>query len=64
MSTPVVSIAGALTGIGRVAAAMFAPEGARVVASGRRDKQGQELAAPSRSGYYGYRHGHTLHQHR
>jgi NAD(P)-dependent dehydrogenase (short-subunit alcohol dehydrogenase family) len=45
MSSPVVLITGALTGIGRAAAVQFAQEGARVVVSGRRDKQGQELAA-------------------
>src|SRR6202158_122553 len=43
MSSPVVLITGALTGIGRAAAMIFAQEGARVVVSGRRDKQGQEL---------------------
>ena len=45
MSTPVVLITGALTGIGRAAAEIFANEGARVVVSGRRDKEGQELVA-------------------
>src|ERR1700683_1298740 len=45
MSSPVVLITGALTGIGRAAAAVFAKEGARVVVSGRRDKEGQELVA-------------------
>src|SRR2546426_1765307 len=45
MSSPVVLITGALTGIGRAAAVIFAREGAQVVVSGRRDKQGQELAA-------------------
>src|SRR4030081_1797443 len=44
MSSPVVLITGALTGIGRAAAVVFAQEGARVVVSGRRDKEGQELA--------------------
>src|SRR5882672_10867321 len=44
MSSPVVLITGALTGIGRAAAVIFAQEGARVVVSGRRDKEGQELA--------------------
>lgn len=43
MSSPVVLITGALTGIGRAAAIIFAQEGAQVVVSGRRDKQGQEL---------------------
>src|SRR5258708_24589839 len=45
MSSPVVLITGALTGIGHAAAVIFAQEGARVVVSGRRDKQGQELVA-------------------
>jgi NAD(P)-dependent dehydrogenase (short-subunit alcohol dehydrogenase family) len=45
MKSPVVLITGALTGIGRAAAIIFAKEGARVVVSGRRDKEGQELAA-------------------
>jgi len=45
MSSPVVLITGALTGIGRAAAVVFAKEGSRVVVSGRRDKQGQELVA-------------------
>jgi len=45
MSSPVVLITGALTGIGRAAAVVFAKEGTRVVVSGRRDKQGQELVA-------------------
>src|SRR6202048_2445050 len=45
MKNPVVLITGALTGIGRAAAIIFAQEGAHIVVSGRRDKQGQELAA-------------------
>jgi NAD(P)-dependent dehydrogenase (short-subunit alcohol dehydrogenase family) len=45
MSSPVVLITGALTGIGRAAAIIFAQEGARVVVSGRRDKEGKELVA-------------------
>jgi NAD(P)-dependent dehydrogenase (short-subunit alcohol dehydrogenase family) len=45
MSSPVVLITGALTGIGRAAAIVFARERARVVVSGRRDRQGQELVA-------------------
>jgi NAD(P)-dependent dehydrogenase (short-subunit alcohol dehydrogenase family) len=45
MSSPVVLITGALTGIGRAAAVIFAQEGANVVVSGRRDKQGKELVA-------------------
>src|SRR6202451_2611405 len=45
MSSPVVLITGALTGIGRAAAVIFAQEGARIVVSGRRDKEGQALVA-------------------
>ena len=45
VSSPVVLITGALTGIGRAAAIVFAQEGAHIVVSGRRDKQGQELVA-------------------
>src|ERR1700704_4860874 len=45
MSSQVVLITGALTGIGRAAAVIFAQEGAQIVVSGRRDKQGQELVA-------------------
>ncbi len=45
MKNPVVLITGALTGIGRAAAIIFAREGAQIVVSGRRDKQGQELVA-------------------
>jgi len=41
----VVLITGALTGIGRAAAEIFAREGAHVVVSGRKDKEGQELVA-------------------
>src|SRR6202023_3329893 len=45
MSSPVVLITGALTGIGRATALAFAREGARVVISGRGDEGGQEFAA-------------------
>ena len=45
MSDQVVLITGALTGIGRAAAVIFAKEGAHVVVSGRRDKEGKALAA-------------------
>src|SRR5712675_1905877 len=45
MKNPVVLITGALTGIGRATAIIFAREGAQIVVSGRRDKQGQELVA-------------------
>src|SRR3984893_9704973 len=43
MKNRTVLITGALTGIGRAAAIIFAQEGAHVVVSGRKDKQGQEL---------------------
>ncbi len=45
MVSPVVLITGGLTGIGRAAAIIFAQKGARVVVSGRREKQGVDLAA-------------------
>jgi len=45
MKNKVVLITGALAGIGRAAAVVFAQEGAHVVVSGRRDKEGLELAA-------------------
>ena len=45
MNTQVVLITGALSGIGRAAAIAFAQEGAHVIVSGRRDREGQELAA-------------------
>jgi NAD(P)-dependent dehydrogenase (short-subunit alcohol dehydrogenase family) len=49
MDTPVVLITGALTGIGRATALAFAREEARVVVSGRREEQGQALAAELRA---------------
>src|SRR6201997_2150701 len=48
MSSPVVLITGALTGIGRATALAFAREGARVVVSGRHDEEGEKLAADMR----------------
>ena len=45
MNTQVVLITGALTGIGRAPAIAFAQAGAHIAVSGRRDKEGQELAA-------------------
>src|SRR3989475_13084289 len=45
MSSPVVLITGALTGIGRAGAIIFAQEGAHIVVSGRRDREGQALVA-------------------
>ena len=49
MSTQVVLITGALTGIGRAAAVAFAKKGAKVVVSGRRDEVGQALAKELRT---------------
>jgi NAD(P)-dependent dehydrogenase (short-subunit alcohol dehydrogenase family) len=49
MSNPVVLITGALTGIGRAAAAAFAKDGACVVVSGRREAEGKALEAELRS---------------
>src|SRR3984893_10736681 len=49
MSSPVVLITGALTGIGRATALAFAQEGARVVVSGRHDDAGQKLATELRN---------------
>lgn len=44
MTSPIVLITGALTGIGRATALAFAREGATVVVSGRREPEGQALA--------------------
>src|SRR6201998_503598 len=49
MSSPVVLITGALTGIGRATALAFANEGARVVVSGRRDDAGEALVSELRA---------------
>jgi len=48
MTTPVVLITGALTGIGRATAIAFAKEGARLIVSGRREPEGKELEAELR----------------
>ncbi len=45
MAESVALITGALTGIGRATAVVFAQQGAHVVVSGRREKEGQDLAA-------------------
>jgi NAD(P)-dependent dehydrogenase (short-subunit alcohol dehydrogenase family) len=49
MSSPVVLVTGALTGIGRATAIAFAENGARVIASGRREPEGKALEAKLRS---------------
>jgi NAD(P)-dependent dehydrogenase (short-subunit alcohol dehydrogenase family) len=48
MTSPVVLITGALTGIGRATALAFAQEGAHLVVSGRRDEEGEKLVAQLR----------------
>src|ERR1700674_4657161 len=45
MSSPVVLITGALSGIGRATAVAFAKDGASVVVSGRREAEGKSLEA-------------------
>ena len=49
MSSPVVLITGALTGIGRATALAFAQDGARIVVSGRRDEAGHALVKELRA---------------
>ena len=49
MSTQVVLITGALTGIGRATAVAFAKKGAKVVVSGRHDDKGRALVAELQS---------------
>src|SRR5712664_1493260 len=48
MTTPVVLITGALTGIGRATALAFAQAGARLIVSGRHDEEGQKLVGELR----------------
>ncbi|MEI9983073.1 MAG: glucose 1-dehydrogenase [Aliidongia sp.] len=48
MSSPVILITGALTGIGRAAAFAFAAEGNRIVVAGRNEATGTQLAAELR----------------
>src|SRR5258705_11470266 len=48
MASQVVLITGALTGIGRATALAFAKEGARIVISGRREEEGQNLVGELR----------------
>jgi len=49
MSEQVVLITGALTGIGRATAIAFAREGAKVVVTGRQNKDGQKLVIELRN---------------
>lgn len=49
MSVPVVSITGALAGIGRATALAFAHEGARIVVSGRHEEAGHASATELRA---------------
>ena len=49
MAESVALITGGLTGIGRATAVIFAQQGAHVVVSGRREKEGQNLAAELRA---------------
>jgi len=49
MSTQVVLVTGALTGIGRAVAIAFASSGAKVVAAGRHDDAGKELLGELRA---------------
>ena len=49
MAESVALITGALTGIGRATAVIFAQQGAHVLVSGRREKEGQDLAAELRA---------------
>src|ERR1700704_4939125 len=48
MTTRVVLITGALTGIGRATALAFAQEGSPIVISGRREEEGEKLVAELR----------------
>ncbi len=49
MAESVALITGALTGIGRATAVIFAQQGAHVIVSGRREQEGQDLAAELRA---------------
>ncbi len=49
MTTPIVLITGALTGIGRATAIAFAKQGATVVVSGRREPEGRSFESELRS---------------
>src|SRR5580692_696097 len=48
MTTQVVLITGALTGIGRATALAFAEAGSRIVISGRREEEGEKVATELR----------------
>jgi NAD(P)-dependent dehydrogenase (short-subunit alcohol dehydrogenase family) len=49
MKNKTVLITGALTGIGRAVAVIFAQQGAQVIVSGRRDKEGEKLVEELRA---------------
>jgi NAD(P)-dependent dehydrogenase (short-subunit alcohol dehydrogenase family) len=49
MTTPVVLITGALTGIGRATALAFANEGAQIIVPGRHDDAGAALVEELRA---------------
>jgi NAD(P)-dependent dehydrogenase (short-subunit alcohol dehydrogenase family) len=50
MSNPVVLITGALAGIGRATALVFAQQGARLIVSGRNEETGERLVSELRAG--------------
>ena len=53
MSTPIILITGALSGIGRATAVAFAKEGASVVVAGRREAEGTDAGHAATPGQRG-----------